>query len=89
MGQPEAAPDDPAVPEEFLDLVRMRVRADVEVLRPPTEQQVAHTAAHQVGAVAGVMEPIEDAKGVGVDQAARDVVFCARDDLGVDHVPRV
>ena len=32
--QAEAAADDPAVPEQLLDLVRMRGGADVEVLRP-------------------------------------------------------
>ena len=44
----EAAADDPAVPEQPLDLIRMGVRADVEVLRPPPEQQVAHAAADEV-----------------------------------------
>ena len=47
--QAEAAADDPAVPEQLLDLVRVRSSADVEVLRPPAEQQVAHAAAHEVG----------------------------------------
>ncbi len=51
VGEPEAAADDPAVPEQLLDLVRMRRRADVEVLGPAPEQEVAHAAADQVGDV--------------------------------------
>ena len=87
--QPESPADNPAIPEQFLDLVRVCVGADVEVLRPPSEQQVTHTAADEVGAVAVIVEPIEDAKGICVDQAARDAVTFARNDLGVDHVSRV
>ena len=46
--EPEAPPDDPAVAEQLLDLVRMRRGADVEVLRPAAEQQVADAAADEV-----------------------------------------
>ena len=56
----EAAADDPAVPKELLDLVGMRRGADVEVLRPPAKQQVAHAAADQVRRRAGFVKPIED-----------------------------
>jgi len=41
--------DDPAVAEELLDLARVRRRPDVEVLRLPTEQEVADAAADEVG----------------------------------------
>ena len=40
----EAPADDPAVPEQPLDLIRMRVRADVEILRLAPEHQVADAA---------------------------------------------
>jgi hypothetical protein len=46
MREMEAAPDQPAVAEQLLDLVRMRVGRDIEVLRVQAEQQVAHGAAH-------------------------------------------
>ena len=51
VGETEAPADDPAVPEQPLDLVRMRRGADVEVLRPPAEQQVADAAADEIGDV--------------------------------------
>jgi hypothetical protein len=44
----EAPADDPAVPEELLDLVGMRRGADVEVLGPPAEEQIAYAAADQI-----------------------------------------
>ena len=49
--QAEAPADDPAVPEELLDLLGVRRRADVEVFGPPAEQQVADAAADEVGDV--------------------------------------
>jgi hypothetical protein len=44
----EAAPDDPAVAKELLDLVRLGRRADVEVLRPTAEQEIADAAPDEV-----------------------------------------
>lgn len=57
--------------------------------RRAPEQQVANASTDEVGAVAALVEPIHDAKGVGVDLVARDAMLCARNDLGVDHVSRV
>ena len=65
--QAEAPADDPAVLEERLDLVGMRRRADVEVLRAPAEQQVADAAADEIRDVAVLMEAIEDFERVGID----------------------
>jgi hypothetical protein len=62
--QPEAPADDPAVTEETLDLVRMRVRPDVEILRPPPKNQVADAAADQIGNVTVLLEPLKDAERV-------------------------
>ena len=58
----------------------MRGRADVEVLRPAPEQQVADAAADEVGDVVVLMEPVEHLQRVGVDLAARDRVLGARHD---------
>ena len=80
MREAEAAPDDPAVPEQPLDLVGVRRRADVEVLRTAAEQQIAHAAAHEVGDVVVLVETIENLQRVGIDMSARDRVFGARDD---------
>ena len=69
VGQPEAAADDPAVAKELLDLVRVRGRPDVEVLRPAVEQQIPHAPAHQIRDVVVLVEPVEDLESVGIDLA--------------------
>ncbi len=89
--QPEAAPDDPAVPKQLLDLIGMRRRPDVEILWPAAEQQIAHAAAHEVRGVVELSEPIEDLQRIGVDVAARDRMLRARNNPRFDHeriVPR-
>ena len=83
--EPEAAADDPAVPEQLLDLIRMRRRADVEVLGPAPEQEVANAAADQIGDVVGLPQPVEHFQRVGVDVAARERVLRARNDPRFDH----
>ena len=67
VGQAKPPADDPAVPEEPLDLRGVGVGADVEVLRLAPEQQVPHAAADQVGDVVGLLESVQDAEGVRVD----------------------
>ena len=47
--EPEAAADDVRAPEQRLDLLRMRVGRDVEVLRLDAEHEVAHRAADDEG----------------------------------------
>ena len=83
--QAEAAPDDPAVPEQPLDLGRVRARADVEVLGPPAEDQVADAAADQVRRVIVLVQAVEHAQRVGVDVPARNGVIRARDDDRIGH----
>ena len=78
--QPEAPADDPAVAEQPLDLVRMRRGADVEVFRPAAEQQVAHAAAHQIGDVVDLAEPVSTLSASGSICAARNRVLGARKD---------
>jgi transglutaminase-like putative cysteine protease len=81
MGQAEAPADQVTVAEQPLDLLRRSIRTDVEVLGGALEQQVAHTAANQVGQMAGAMQPVQNAQGVGVDSAARQAMLGA----GQDH----
>ncbi len=57
--QPEPTPDQTAVSEQLLDLLRSRVGGDVEILRLAAYQQVAHGATDQEGAVAGFLEAIK------------------------------
>ena len=44
-------------------------RADVEVLRPALEQQVANAAADQIRDVVVLVQPVEDLESVGIDLA--------------------
>ena len=89
VGETEPAADDPAVPEQPLDLVRMRRRADVEVLRPAAEQQVADAAADEVGDVVVLVQPVQHLQRVGVDLLARDRVLRARHDDRLAHPPQL
>src|SRR5690606_13484297 len=76
----ETPSDDPAVPEEFLDLIRMRTRTDVEVLRPASEQQVADTATNEVRRVVMFVQPIQHLERVRIDLFARQRVIGPRND---------
>ena len=83
--QPEAPADDPAVAKQLLDLVRVRRGADVEVLRPASEQQVADAAADQIGDVVVLVQPVQDFERAGIDVAARDRVRGPRNDGRLHH----
>ena len=85
MRQPEPAADDPAVPEQPLDLVRVRVGGDVEVLRDAAEHQVPDAAADEVGDVVAPLQPEQDPERVGIDIPARNRVIRARDDHRIGH----
>ena len=85
VSQTESASDDPAVPEQLLDLVGMGRRADVKILGAAAEQQVAHASADEVSDVIELPEAIENFEGIGVDIAARDRMLCARDLPRFDH----
>ena len=80
VDQAEAPADDPRVAEQPADLVRAGVGADVEVLGPPPEHQVAHAPPHQVGLVAGAVQPVHDLEGVAADVLAGDRVVLPRQD---------
>ncbi len=81
----KSAADDPAVPKEFLDLIRMGRRADVEILGVASEQQVANAAADEIGDVVGLPKAIQHLEGIGVDVAARDGVIGSRNDPRFGH----
>ena len=85
VGQPEAAADDPAVAERALDLVGLRRRADVEILGPPPQEQVADAATDEIGGVAQLLEPTHHFQRVGVDVAAGEGMLCTWQDDGLNH----
>ena len=87
MGETEAAPDEEAVAEHPLDLVRRRVRAHVEVLGRTPQQQVAHPSAHKIRRVAAVRKPIEHPQRIGVDVPSGDAVRGALADDGRASFP--
>ena len=87
MRQSEAPTDDPAVPEELLDLVGMGVGADVEVLGRASQQQIAHAAADEIGRVIEVTEPVQHLQGVRIYQAPGNHVRLAGHDHGLNHGP--
>src|SRR5207245_10521446 len=58
--EPEPPADDPAVPKELLDLIRMRRRADVEIFRPAAQQKIADAPAHQIGDVVELPQAVQN-----------------------------
>ena len=68
--EPEPPADDPAVPEQLLDLIRMRRGADVEVLGPAAEQQIAHAAADEIRGVVRLVQPREHLERIGIDETS-------------------
>jgi hypothetical protein len=60
----------------------VRVGADVEVLRPPSEQQIADAPPDQVGGKSMILQTIQDAQGVRIDVPPGDAMLLARDNDG-------
>jgi hypothetical protein len=87
VGQAEPTADDPAVPEEFFDLMRVGGRADVEVFRPALEEQVANGTTDQIRDVVVLVQPVEHLESVGIDVPAGDDVFRSRNDGRLNHGP--
>jgi hypothetical protein len=52
VNQPEAASNQPRVPEQVMDLLGRGAGGDVKVLGFATQEQVAHAAANKIGVVA-------------------------------------
>ncbi len=73
VGQPEAPPDEAAVPEDGPHLARVGVGGDVEVLGRVAEEQVAHAAAHEVGLVVHVPQPGDHLERLGVEPLDGDL----------------
>ena len=82
MSQAETPPHEEAVAERPLHLVRRRARADVEVLRVPPQQQVAHAAPHEVRGVAEPRKAVQHLQGIRVDVLPRDAMRRALVDHG-------
>ena len=65
----------------------MRGRPDVEIFRPPPEQEVANAATDEVGDIVVLMKPVQNSEGVWVDLGSRDGVLGARHDDRLGHGP--
>jgi len=66
MGEAEPPADEPAVPEDLLDLVGTGVGGDVEVLGLTAEEQIAHPAADEVGKMTRLLEAVKDRTALGL-----------------------
>jgi len=84
MGQTKPPTDQTAIAEQRLDLIGRGVGGHVKVLGLAAQRQIAYAAAHQVGAIPGVFQPIENAQRLVTDLCPRDHMLVAGDDGGVD-----
>jgi len=60
MRQPEAPTNQATVIKELTHLYRRGIGRHIKILRLPTEQQITHTAAHQIALVAAVLESVKN-----------------------------
>jgi hypothetical protein len=58
VGQPETAPDQPAVMEKTANPIGMRVCDGIKILGAAVEEQIAHTATSQVRNVTAGLQPV-------------------------------
>ena len=78
MGEPETAPDQPAVAEQLSYLLGRSVRHYVKVLWFPSQQQIAHATPDQVAGIAGIFQAVQYFQRAVTDIFRRDVVLCTR-----------
>ena len=78
--QTEPAADQPAVAEQALHLVRMRVRRNVEILRLPAQQEIAHATTRQIRQEPAFAKTIKNLQRLGRDLPATDGVLRTIDD---------
>ncbi len=78
MCQSEPTTDDPAIPEQAFDLMRMGGRPDVEVLGAKAEQQIPDATPYEIRCVIVLVEAVEHSQRILIDLPARDRVFGAR-----------
>ena len=76
--QAKTPADQKAVPERAFDLVGLRRRAHVEILRGAPHQQIAHAPADQIGRVAQPGQMIKHTQRVGIYILARYAMFPPR-----------
>ncbi len=89
VGQLEATSDDARVAKQPLDLVGRGRGGQIEVLGLAAEQQIAHTAPHQVGLVAIAAQTPDDLQGVRVDVVVVYGILKLRHSVSVSRAPGV
>ena len=73
--KPEPPSDQKAVLENLLDLAWRCVGADVEILGRAAKQQVADSAAHQIGGKTLAHQTVYDLERIGMDVLAGNRMF--------------
>ena len=82
MGDAETAADEPRVAEDFLDLMRVGIRGQIEIFRGLFQKKVADTSADQVGNKPVIPEPVKNLQGFRVDILPGERMLRAGDDAG-------
>ena len=82
LDQPEALANNPAISEEFSNLSRTGVGANIKIFRSFAQIKVTDTAAHQIGGKASIPQPVQNFERFPINMFPRDWVFGPRDDQG-------
>jgi len=82
VGEAEAAANEKTVAEEFLDLAGGGIGRDIEIFGDAIEEEIAHTAADEIGFEILSAQPVKDFQGHFVKLFAGNVVVGAGEDNG-------
>jgi hypothetical protein len=77
MGELKSPPYNSAVSKKGFDLPRCRVGSDIKIFWFLLEQEIAHSAANQVGVKAIFTESVHDLEGVRINLASSKGMFIA------------
>ncbi len=80
MGEAEPSTDQPAIAEQLFNLVWSCIRSYIEVFRLTAEQQVADSAAYEVGIISLLLQPVQHTNSVVADPLAGNGMFRTRND---------
>jgi hypothetical protein len=82
VGQAEPAADQAGIPENLPNLPGMGVGCHIKVFGGLPQKQIADASPYEISGEPLLVEPVEDLKGVRIDDFARNTMFLAGNNLG-------
>jgi hypothetical protein len=91
MGETEPTANEKAIAKQSLDLTRMGIRADIEVLGVAVEKEIPHASTDKVCDVPVTAQTIEHFQCIGINVLPRHTMIGSFSDywFARSHVPAV